>query len=74
MIKAKGRPLESTSLLEKKIVLHRLGKCDCWRMQVWKKKRKSSEAQENVTFGILKKSDVGKEIIKKLKNNILIKN
>ena len=38
-----------------------------------KKKRKSSEAQENVTFGILKKSDVGKGIIKKLKNNILIK-
>ena len=67
MIKAKERPLESTSLLEKKIVLHRLGKCDCWRMQVWKKKRKSSEAQENVTFGILKKCDVGKEIIKKIK-------
>ena len=29
------------------------------------KKKKSSEAQENVTFGILKKSDDGKEIIKK---------
>ena len=28
-------------------------------------KKKSSEAQENVTFGILKKSDDGKEIIKK---------
>ena len=65
MIKAKERPLESTSLLEKKIVLHSPGKCDRWRMQVWKKKKKISEAQENVTFGILKKSNDGKEIIKK---------
>ena len=32
-----------------------------------KKKKKSSEAQENVTFGILKKSDDGKEMIKKIK-------
>ena len=63
MIKAKERPLESTSLLEKKIVLHSPRKCDRWRMQIWKKK-KSSEAQENVTFGILKKSDDGKGIIK----------
>ena len=35
-----------------------------WRMQVWKKKQ-SSKAQENVTVGILKKSDDGKDIIKK---------
>ena len=68
MIKAKERPLESTSLLGKIIVLHGPGKCDRWRMQVWKKKKKkSSEAQENVTFGILKKSDDGKEMIKKIK-------
>ena len=32
-----------------------------------KKKKKSSEAQENVTFGILTKSDDGKEMIKKIK-------
>ena len=36
-----------------------------WRMQVWKKKKQSSKAQENVTVGILKKSDDGKDIIKK---------
>ena len=35
-----------------------------WRMQVWKKKQ-SSKVQENVTVGILKKSDDGKDIIKK---------
>ena len=35
-----------------------------WRMQVWKKKQ-SSKAQENATVGILKKSDDGKDIIKK---------
>ena len=35
-----------------------------WRMQVWKKKQ-SSKAQENATVGILKKSDEGKDIIKK---------
>ena len=40
MIKAKERPLESTSPLEKNGVAQPMKNCDCWRMQYWKKKNK----------------------------------
>ena len=71
MIKAKERPLESTSPLEKNGVAQPMknvtvGECKTgkkknkvqkrWRMQVWKKKTKF-KSPGKFTVGILKKSD-----------------
>ena len=46
MIKAKERPLESTSPLKKNGVAQPMKNCDCWRMQYWKKKKQSSKPLE----------------------------
>ena len=49
----------SNASLEKKTEFKSVGECKSG------KKKQSSKAQENVTVGILKKSDDGKDIIKK---------